>query len=215
MRIHAGPLRAVVESEAALLERSGQIPRSPDILGNKLLTELLADGTLVVDIDGKYPQALGISTIIARVSVFGNSQWEVLRNQVTDSPFFTSDYPVALETHGNTGQVNWIVPLAPDLAVRIMPDERLRGMAPDLSFRRFTFRDRRIGRTEAMTINRLPVRSAEDGVFYRDQLDWIPRFIEKNRAYRIESVTARVPSGTGFLNIASQMIVQQSFSGGA
>ncbi|WFU14468.1 hypothetical protein [Bradyrhizobium sp. CB3481] len=35
------------------------------------MTELLAAGTVVIDVDENYPQAIGISTILAKVSLFG------------------------------------------------------------------------------------------------------------------------------------------------
>jgi hypothetical protein len=44
-------------------------------------------------------------------------------------------------------------------------------------------------------------------VFYCNDLPWIPKFIAKNRHYRIEAVTKRSPLGTGFSNIATQRIV--------
>ena len=53
-------------------------------------------------------------------------------------------------------------------------------------------------RAELVDIYRLVVRSAEDLVFYRDNLTWVPDFIAKNRHYRIEAVTKRTPHGRGF-----------------
>jgi hypothetical protein len=63
MRMHSAPLESLVASEAAILDRQGVLPRAPAVIGNKTLTELLADGTVRVNIDKKYPQAVGISTI--------------------------------------------------------------------------------------------------------------------------------------------------------
>jgi len=102
---------------------------------------------------------------------------------------------------------NWIIPLAPDLAIRIIPDVSLSGTAPDLSFTRFCYQHRTPRRSELLEMNRLIVRSAEDMVFYNNNLPRIPAFIAKNRHYRIEVVTERIPVGTGFLNIATQRIV--------
>jgi hypothetical protein len=85
----------VLDSTANILDRQGAIERAPPSLGSKSLSELLADGTIRHKVDEKYPQALGISTIVRRVSIWGNSAWEILHNDVADSPFFTSDYPCA------------------------------------------------------------------------------------------------------------------------
>jgi hypothetical protein len=95
MRIHTEPLIGVLDSTANILDRQGAIERAPPSLGSKSLSELLADGTIRHKVDEKYPQALGISTIVRRVSIWGNSAWEILHNDVADSPFFTSDYPCA------------------------------------------------------------------------------------------------------------------------
>jgi hypothetical protein len=207
MRIHTGPLIEALESTASILDRQGVIEKAPPSLGSKSLSELLADGTVRYEVDRKYPQALGISTIISRMSIWGNSAWEILHNDVADSPFFTSDFPVALEAKGNRGLANWIVPLAPNLAIRIVPDTDLSGTAPDRSFRKFRHRRRALARAEAVDINRLIVRCAEDMVFYRDDLPWVPDFVEKNSRYRIETVIERIPHGTGFMTTGTQQIV--------
>jgi hypothetical protein len=56
IRVHTRPLESLVVSEAAILDRQGLLPRAPAVLGNKTLTELLADGTVRVDI-GKIPSS--------------------------------------------------------------------------------------------------------------------------------------------------------------
>jgi hypothetical protein len=211
MRIHTGPLQSMLQSTAAILDKQGLISRAPPELGSKRLTELLRDKAVTFSIDQKYPQALGISTIIGRVSVYGNSAWEVLLNEEPECPYFTSDFPVAIEATGHR-TMNWIVPLTPDLAIRIIPDIRLSGTTPDLSFRKFTSRQRKLGRAEVAEINRLIVRCAEDLVFYRDDRTWTGDFIAKNRHYRIETVTDQIPHHTGFMIISTQRIVPYKLS---
>jgi hypothetical protein len=118
MRIGTPQLDSVLRSTTEILDRQGNLPPAPAALGNKSMTELLDDGTVHFEVDGKYPQALGISTIIGRLSLFGNSPWELLHNDDSASAFFTSDFPVAIEARGNTGIMNRIVPLAQSLARR-------------------------------------------------------------------------------------------------
>ncbi len=217
MRIHIGPLESMMAAETAILDRQGLLPRAPPELGNKTATELLADGTARAIIDPKYPPAVGISTFRDRVAMYGNSTWEILLNEEPTCPFFTSDYPVALEAR-DADLANWIVPLAPDLAIKIIPDIRLRGTSPDPSFANFSFERRMPRRAELVEINRLVVRSAEDLVFYRDNLTWVPDFIAKNRHYRIEAVTKRTPHGRGFRIGSTQRILSylgESLSGAA
>ena len=81
MRIHVAPLQNLVASEVAILDRQGLLPRAPPSLGKKTATELLTDGTACVNIDPKFPQAVGISTILNWLAFYGNSRWEVLQKQ--------------------------------------------------------------------------------------------------------------------------------------
>jgi hypothetical protein len=207
IRIMSDPLRASLVSTSAILDRGGDLPTAPDILGGKSLTELLEDGKVSFRIDPKFPQALGINSIIGWVSVFGNSRWEILRNEEAGTPFFTSDFPVGLERSPDPRVLNRIVPLAPDLAIRICPDIRLSGQQPDLSFKTFKAKQHKLKRREVVEINRCIVRCAEDTVFYRDDFDWVVPFISKNRRYQVEGATQRIPHGGGFLNVSTQRIV--------
>jgi Protein of unknown function (DUF4238) len=207
MRLHSGPLKAQLESAAAILDKQGLIPKAPEVLGEKSITELLADGTVYFTVDPKYPQALGIANILHHTSVFGNSPWEVLHNEEAESSFFTSDYPAAIEVFNINTPINRIVPLAPDLAIRIMPDIRLSGTKPDITFAKFKAMPRRLKRTEVLEINRLLVRCAEDLIFFRDDREWVEGFVAKNRRYRIEPVTQKLPHGTGDLLVSTHRIV--------
>jgi hypothetical protein len=207
MRIHSSPLKVMLNSTAKILDAQGAIPNAPKVLGEKSLTELLADGTVKFTVDPKYPQAIGISNILHHTSVFGNSPWEILHNCEADSPFFTSDYPAAIEVMDLNVPINRVVPLAPDLAIRIRPDIRLSGTKPDLAFPGFKATPRQLKRSEIVSLNRLFVRCAEDLVLYRDQQDWIEGFVAKNRHYRIEPVTQTLPRDRGDLVVSTQRII--------
>ena len=210
MRIHSAPLVKTVEATGIMLDRQGVIPRAPPSLGPKSLSELAAEGGVGFKVDPKYPQALGISSITSRVSLWGNSTWEILGNEEADSPFFTSDYPIALAARGD-GSAEWIVPLAPDLAIRIIPNVSLSRAAPDFLFQKFSCRYRTPPRSGVVEINRLIVRSADDIVFYRDDLPWIRGFIERTRHFRIDTVLQQIPHGTGFLINSTQQIVPHRY----
>jgi Protein of unknown function (DUF4238) len=195
MRLNSGPMRAQLEAAAAILDQQGLISKAPETLGEKSITELLADGTVKFTIDEKYPQAIGIANILHHTSVFGNSPWEILHNEQEESPFFTTDYQAAIETFDLNTPINRIVPLAPDIAIRIKPDIRLSGTKPDITFAKFKATSRHLKRAEVLGINRLLVRCAEDLVFFRDDQKWIEGFVSKNRRYRIQSVTHKLPHG--------------------
>lgn len=66
MRIHSGPLKSTVETTAAMMDAAGLLPPSPPELAGASLTELLQQGAVQVKIDAKYPQAMGISSILER-----------------------------------------------------------------------------------------------------------------------------------------------------
>jgi hypothetical protein len=206
MRIFSEPLQKTSEASARVIDAQGLIPLAPAALGGKSLSELLADGTAKIDIDPKYPQALGITTILGRLSIFGNSKWDILRNDFPDSPFFTSDYPLAIEADCDPRIVHRIVPLAPDIAIRIVPDPTLARDKIDFAFPNFRHKFRRLRHAEVVEINRLIVRSAEDFVFYRDDKPWVREFIRKNRHFRIETITRQFPVDRGILNLSSQTI---------
>ena len=206
MRIASGPMKAVLESTATVLDAQGFVPKSPEALGEKSITELLADRTVNFTVDPKYPQAVGISNILHHVSVFGHSPWEILRNEHADKPFLTSDFPAAIETFDLNTPINRIVPLAPDLAVRIMPDIGLSGTKQDLSFAKFKTSLFRLSRADVVDVNRLIVRCAEELIFFRDDPGGIEGFVAKNQRYRIEPVTQKLPHGTGDLLVSTQRI---------
>lgn len=197
MRIQSGPLKGTLEIESAMMDAQGLMPPAPAALGGASLTELLQSGAVEWTIDPKYPQAIGISSILQLTAMFGNFKWEVLHNENDGSPFFTSDPRV----------LNRIVPLAPKLALRIMPDITLDKDRSDFSFANFEPRTRTIDHAELVTLNCLIVRLAEETVFYRDNHPWVQPFIAKNRNNRIEPHTHNLTTSTGTLQISTQRVV--------
>lgn len=206
IRIHSGPLKGVVEETGRMLDSKGEISVPPPTLGASSLTELFASGKVRVEIDPKYPQAIGIASILQRTNTFGNFVWEILVNE-TDSPFFTSDFPIAIEPTTDLRIINRIVPLTPRLAVRLHPDISLDTNAADFSFKGFRRKIRRASREEVVRINALLVRCAESTVFFSRNDDWVERFVRKNSYFRIESRTQRIPYQRGSLLFSSLKIV--------
>lgn len=202
MRIQSGPLKSSVETVTAMIEARGLIPPPPKELGGESLVELLGTGAVKVKVDPKFPQALGISSIRRSLAIFGNSRWEILLNGFNHSPFFTSDFPAAIEETRDRLVINRIVPLAPNLAIRISPDLTIDKNLADFSFANFHCHRRSISQKEVIEINRLIVRCAEDTVFYCDDSAWVQRFIAKNRHYRVEPSISKQPRGNGSLPIS-------------
>jgi Protein of unknown function (DUF4238) len=204
MRISSGSFEGIVEGVLESAEGQGRITLPSEELAGKSLANLFRDGDIEIAVDRKYPQAVGISSIRRFVTTFGNFKWDILLNQFDKSPFFTSDFPVAIERTEDL--LNLIVPLAPNLAVRIRPDLFIDSKRDDLDFANFGWRSRCISHKELVDINQLIVRCAEDTVFYRDDLPWVQRFIAKNRYYRIEPITITRPEPDGLIQISTLSI---------
>ena len=212
MRIHSNPLKSSVEVTATMMDAQGSIPPAPAALGGRRLSELLRDGTIEVAIDPKYPQAIGINSILKITAIFGNFKWEILHNDFDDTPFFTSDFPVAIEKTSNPRVLNRVVPLAPNLGLRIMPDLSHDRDQPDFSFANFSSCSLRLRHNEVEKLNNLIVRCADETVFYRDDLPWVRPFLAKNRHYRIEPQTRTLRTPTGTLMIFTQAVVARNRS---
>lgn len=210
MRVQSGPLESMVETRAAGLDAQGLLPPPPPMLAGTNLTELLRGGGVEVVIDPKFPQAIGISSILKLVVLFGNFKWEILRNELDDSPFFTSDFPVAIEKTDDPRILNRIVPLAPSLALRIRPDRTLDRSRLDFAFANFRCHTPKVNRQELIKLNRLIVRCAEDTVFYRDDHPWIQSLIAKNRYYRIEPHTHQLTIAAGTQLVFTQTDIASS-----
>jgi hypothetical protein len=207
MRIQSAPLKAMVESTARALDAANAFPSPPAALGGGRLTELLQTGKVKVTVDPKYPQAIGIANILKMALTFGNSAWDILKNPFDDCPFFTSDFPAAIEESADPRVLNRIVPLTPTLAVRIRPDIALKRNELDFGFEHFRYRMYELGREELHAINRLLVQCAEDLVFYRDDLPWVKPFIMKYASFRIEMHTQELGTHNSALLISRQRIV--------
>ena len=196
MRIQTVPLKVALERTTRALDAANALPPPPAALGGANLTELLQGGKINFTVDPKYPQAIGIANIQKLKLMLGNSAWDILKNSFDDCPFFTSDFPAAIEESDNPHALSRIVPLTPNLALRIRRDISLQRELDDPTFPCFRHRVRRIGREELGAVNRLLVQCAEDLVFFRDDHPWVKPFIKKNASYRVET-EIRTPTDLG------------------
>jgi hypothetical protein len=210
MRIQAAPVKAMLDSTARALDAARAFPRLPEALGSASLTELLESETIKITVDPKFPQAIGIANILKMTAMFGNFAWEVLHNPFDESPFFTSDFPLAIEESDDPRVLNRVFPLTPNLAVRIRPDVSLRREECDFDFAHFCVRVRDIGRQELLVLNRLLVQCAEDLVFYRDDRPWVKPFVAKYSRYRIETLTQEFGTPSSAVLLSRQRIVKRA-----
>jgi hypothetical protein len=208
MRIQSVTPRTALEDLLIAMDARGEILAPPEELGGRTVTEILRSGDIKIVVDPKYSQAVGTTTIDRIIQIFGNCHWDILMNHIDENPFFTSDFPIAVETTRDPRVMNRIVPLAPNLAVRIRPDISLARMPLDFSFTRFRSARRKLSRKEVANLNRLLVRCAEDVVFYRDDRPWVRMFIEKNRQFRVELTVHKFPDGQGVLTFFRETIAE-------
>ncbi|MBI1267868.1 MAG: DUF4238 domain-containing protein [Cryomorphaceae bacterium] len=201
MRLHTPFLKEVVSSTGRILDRKGMIPK----LRGHGLPALLDSGIADIQIDGKYPVAFSIQNIESTTITLANCKWDIVINKFNESPFFTSDYPIALEPSKQYRDINnKIVPLSPEVAVRIRPFPSVKTAIPGSPT---LTKMCEASRKEVEYINRLIVRSAEDLVFYQNEHDWIAKFVERNRCFRIEGLVFKTPMPGGYALINQQRIV--------
>ncbi|MBL1353637.1 MAG: DUF4238 domain-containing protein [Zetaproteobacteria bacterium] len=206
MRIQSEPLSHSVEETAQILDKNNKIPLPPKELGGKNLSELLKNGKVNIEIDEKYPQAIGVSSILSLVSIFGNSKWEILINPLQSNPFFTSDFPVVIEKTNDPRVLNRIIPLTPTIAVRIKPDITLEREEVDFTFSSFRYLIKRLNRSEVIGINRLIVQCAEFTVFFNKTHHWVAKFVHKYSGFRVVPRVTKIPHGNGTLLWCTQEI---------
>jgi hypothetical protein len=87
MRIQSESLEESVKEVSRIIDKQGLYPTPPPELGAKSLTELMDSGKVLIEIDPKYPQAIGISSILSLTSTLGNFKWEILINSFDELAF--------------------------------------------------------------------------------------------------------------------------------
>lgn len=202
VRLGQGSIAALAESDARLLDESGMLERSPKELGHRSLSQLLDDNALAINIDGKFAQAVGIGLVLELTNGFANTPWDFVRNPFEDSPFLTSDFPVALAARKGELALRRFIPVQPDLGVFISPSKAASGERPS-TLKDFRWRLRTAKRSEVHALNRLIVQCAEDMVFSNVDASWIARLVEKNAKFAVMNTTGRLKTRDGYYTFSS------------
>ena len=209
-RLGADSLTHLTHSEIELMDRMGKLDRAPAELGNKTATELIRDGSVRIETDRKFPQAMGISGIVGLTQAYSTFHWEVFLNPKADRfPFLTSHYPAAIEGLGRQVPASRVISLRPDLALRILPQIRPKGR-PDLESD-FRFKITRATPSHVQSVNMAIARSAENLVFSPIKAPWVGTLVAKNARYRLELDHMRTPKGSGFL-LLNSVVVREAAS---
>lgn len=209
MRLAVAPLDALLPIELKLMEQNGLLDPVPKELGEKSVTELVNQGILRFDTDARYPQAIGIRGIVEQVTAFGNFHWDILLNDHDDTPFFTSDFPVSVEETPDPRLVHRVIPLTPQLAIRICPRLELSGKELSKNFRNFSFRFSNLSRQEVISINKTIVKSAENLIFFSKSLPWIQNFLTKYSKFRVLIETETLDVGDRFFTWSRTVVREE------
>ncbi len=206
LRLNNPFLKAILRDMAVGLERRNLIPG----LEKKMIARGLERGAVDFKVDGRYSQAIEAEDMDKVIGLLTHGDWEVLHNRFSDNPFYTSDYPIALEVSKTIPWINnKIIPLSPSLAIRIKP--RTDTKRQEQPFVNLSVKRRALSRGEVKMINTLVVRSAEEIVVYLKEHDWTLDFINRNRYFWIDGVvTKRVVSENESLFINRQRLLERS-----
>jgi hypothetical protein len=150
-------------------------------------------GGTKIEVDNKYPMAIGITNLIRIQSVISRSPWIVFKNE-TSVPFVTSDNPVCLQYH-ESGFADFYCPLTPWLAIVIHPIRETEEAGPDHVG---AFKPEGIAK-----MNQLVVQSAEDLVICNDFED-AEKLIKEFQDWQVELRKIKIPSGNGHVIIHQQ-----------
>jgi Protein of unknown function (DUF4238) len=140
---------------------------------------------------------------------YGNSYWDILLNDDDHSSFFTSDFPASIEKSNNTTILNRVVPLAPDIAVRIIPRLDSTRQKPNFTFPNFKWRKLSLNHSQIRQVNKLTTQCAEEMIFFRDDHHWVKSFVKKNANYWIEPVSSKIPTGNGIMTVSTVRIARR------
>lgn len=193
VRISQKVMQGFAEAQGSLIKAKNADGGQTHLAEVNLSDESLKPVT--VKVKSKYAQSFGITGLLRRLYLLGNSNWDFIINDSQNSQFLTSDFPIAFIDSSVDARFNdRIFVLAPDLAVLIRTniDYQYNGVN---RFKEFKYRFSDASRRDVMSINKAIVRCAESTIYYRDESDWVFSFVKKNRHFRIEPKFRHVSNG--------------------
>lgn len=167
-----------------VLKAQGEIPPPPKGM------EFLLD-QIKFEVDPKYPQALGFSSVPDLHQTFYKAPWHVIYN-ISDVPFITSDNPVSPYCQDNSGREIIYAPLSPKIGVLINPFLTLSEVQDQSSLCDRSFKTKQGDTDYVWRLNKIIVEWAEELVIanWNEQkiLDLIREC--KNWRYRLGNASA-------------------------
>jgi hypothetical protein len=210
MRLECTPLSSVLNEVTRFLDAAGRFPPPPLSIGGLSMTDLLEGGMVNIEVDRKFPQAMGIRAIYDLLFLMGNFDWDVMENRFhAESPFFTSDFPIGIVPSAELPTLDKIIPLSPDLAVRLRPNKQslIRKVRND--FAGFRYRRVHLNHDEVTQINELIARCAETEVYFKKDKHDVSEVIRSNAGFRIETSVKSLRFGKGVVQHSTQIVTDK------
>lgn len=186
-----------------------QKPLPPEIF-----EQILAAGGLKATVDPKHTHARSMQNLINLQWCFYKSPWMILDNE-TDSPFLTSDFPVAYYYPKPQTRVPYrFVPISPRYAILIKTStDRADRKAPEEPFSEYPITEidiRPVKSTFPKILNKLTIQGAEQFIISAYDAPWIMKLVKKYKNWKMDSGTVRLPYENGEMIISRNMPREQA-----
>jgi hypothetical protein len=178
-----GSLEHIKKAEIKVLRKNNGLPRPPK--GFEHLLENF-ENKIKVEVDPKFPQAVGASKLYKIAKTLFGSRWLYLRN-TTEIPFVTSDNPACLWYPSEMGHAQTYIPLNPQSAILIAYDPNR--SQDDLNGDSVAdIKPAAIGK-----FNDLQIKSAENLIISNTKSDEILEKVELYRHWRFRATAIHLP----------------------
>lgn len=201
-RVGQSMLASLLHTTMKIMQKSGEIPPPPKEL-EFILEDL--EKHIKVDVDEKYPLALGVQAIVPTLNTLSTSPWLKLINK-TDIPFITSDNPACGWFMGNAGIAQTYVPLTPRIAVLIHPQFGIE-VNQELHIEDGIVE---LDLDKVKEFNQLICRNAENIVISNIKSNEIRDCVKENQNWECTNVSTKFPLGRGEIVINQWKAVEKA-----
>ncbi|MBE3144358.1 MAG: DUF4238 domain-containing protein [Planctomycetes bacterium] len=160
------------------------------------------------EVDGQFPHALGISSLLQSTARYYYGEWLVLINE-SDQSFVTSDNPAVAYYHMNDhSRASVYVPISPDIAILMNADLNDRQIEYPLRRGSFFPSDRfAVPKTKYVEVfNDLIIKAAEQRVFSNTIESWLEAKVRAFKDWRMDTVIDELPHDGGTLFLTRQLV---------
>jgi hypothetical protein len=207
VRTSSDSIAEVIASSTNMLAQ--QMQARPDLfpdakpLPQEKFDQIMESGGLIANVDPKHSHARMIANLVDLQWHLYKSPWLVMVNE-TESPFLTSDFPVAFYYPKPDSQIPYrYVPISPKFGILIKlsldPADRKFPKVEMKKYPNTTVDIRDIKHDFVRILNTLTVQGAESLVISDRKEDWITNLIKKNKDWKMDSGVMRMSYKGGSL----------------